>query len=85
MEVAEEHVLFLDNISICGNLPQISLHNRNLYVLGRVPKRFVNEDKNVSYPYTSSIIRASTKLAPYTLQIELSVSGDCLLFQEVGE
>ena len=40
MEVAPEHVLFLDNISVCGNLPQISLHNRNLYVMERVPKRF---------------------------------------------
>ena len=40
MEVAPEHVLFLDNISVCGNLPQISLHNRNLYIMERVPKRF---------------------------------------------
>ena len=40
MEVAPEHVLFLDNISVGGNLPQVSLHNRNLYVMERVPKNF---------------------------------------------
>ena len=40
LEVAPEHVLFLDNISVCGNLPQISLHNRNIYVMERVPKNF---------------------------------------------
>ena len=40
MEVAPEHVMFLDNISICGNLPQVALHNRNLYVMERCPKNF---------------------------------------------
>ena len=39
-EIAQEHVLFIDNVSVCGNLPQISLHNRNLYVCERVPRTF---------------------------------------------
>ena len=46
-EVAPEHVLFIDNVSVCGNIPQIGLHNRNLYVLERVPKNFKYLNKRI--------------------------------------
>ena len=75
MEVAPEHVLFLDNISVCGNLPQISLHNRNLYVMERVPKRFeyanlqVKVGNNTTLIETINLTVGVQDLAPYRLSL----------------
>ena len=87
LEIAPEHVLFLDNISICGNLPQIALHNRKLYVLERTPKNFKYKNFVVtlgSSHFTSFIeettLNNTAELAPYIFHIDLSPSGDLLLF-----
>ena len=84
LEVAPEHVLFLDNISVCGNLPQISLHNRNLYVLERVPKNFQYAGVQFNIGAASKTIVATDKnvgaeLLPYKFHVDLSISGPFLL------
>ena len=86
MEVAPEHVLFLDNISVCGNLPQISLHNRNLYVMERVPKRFEYANLQVKVGNNTTLIEATDltvgvqDLAPYRFETELSPTGPLVLW-----
>ena len=86
MEVAPEHVLFLDNISVCGNLPQISLHNRNLYVMERVPKRFEYANVQIVAGGNTTPIQVTAlnvgqpDLAPYRFQTELSPTGPLVLW-----
>ena len=86
MEVAPEHVLFLDNISVCGTLPQISLHNRNLYVMERVPKRFEYANLQVVVGNNTTLIEATAltvgvqDLAPYRFETELSPTGPLVLW-----
>ena len=86
MEVAPEHVLFLDNISVCGNLPQISLHNRNLYVMERVPKRFEYANLQVKVGNNTTLIEATAlnvgipDLAQYRFETELSPTGPLVLW-----
>ena len=86
MEVAPEHVLFLDNISVCGNLPQISLHNRNLYVMERVPKRFEYANVEIVAGGNTIPIRATDlnvghpDLAQYRFHTELSATGPLVLW-----
>ena len=85
MEVAPEHVLFLDNISVCGNLPQISLHNRNLYVMERVPKRFEYANVQIVAGGNTTLIQVTSHntgpdLAPYKFQTELSPTGPLVLW-----
>ena len=86
MEVAPEHVLFLDNISVCGNLPQISLHNRNLYVMERVPKRFEYANLQVEVGNNTTLIEPTDlntghqDLAPYRFHTELSPTGPLVLW-----
>ena len=76
-EVAPEHVLFIDNVSVCGNLPQVSLHNRNLYVVERTPRTFkyLAKEVKVGAHFTSLVQSASdldNNLAPYTFYTILS-------------
>ena len=87
LEIAPKHVLFLDNISVCGNLPQIVLHNRKLYVIERTPKNFKYKNFVVtlgSSHFTSFIeettLNNTAELAPFIFHIDLSPSGDLLLF-----
>ena len=84
LEVAPEHVLFLDNISVCGNLPQISLHNRNIYVLERVPKNFQYAGVQFNIGAASHTIVATDKnvgadLLPYKFHVDLSAAGPFLM------
>ena len=40
MEVDIENVLYLDDLSVCGQLPMVSNHSSKVYVIEQTPKNF---------------------------------------------
>ena len=50
IEVSPDQVLWIDEISVVGNVPQISAHNQNLYVVERTPKTFVWQGQTPTLP-----------------------------------
>ena len=40
MEVAIDNVLYLDDLSVCGQLPMVSNHSSKVYVIEQTPKNF---------------------------------------------
>ena len=49
IEVSADQVLWIDEISVVGNVPQISSHNQNLYMVERTPKTFVWQVQRYSH------------------------------------
>ena len=43
MEVAIDNVLFLDDLSVCGQLPMVSNHSAKVYVIEQTPKKSVSD------------------------------------------
>ena len=41
IEVSSDQVLWIDEISVVGNVPQISTHHQNLYVVERCSQTFI--------------------------------------------
>ena len=56
LEVGQDHVLFLDDVSIVGQIPTISSHNQNLYVVEQCPNNFQYAGREPMLPDGSLLV-----------------------------
>ena len=55
MEVAIDNVLFLDDLSVCGQLPMVSTHSVKVYVLEQTPKKISVSDFHANTPRRNTV------------------------------